>query len=181
MNITRAGLVLLIVGLILLMNASSSHVSGHLSVNYGELDEGKSQSYTILTAPVGPANMCIGLHPTRSTGLPPGFSKYDLTDVPVHMKLVDPNNKTVAEQDIITPYCFDVDFNARGIYNVYVTNNGNATTTMPLAVIFDFHNPDNKEADKYLLSIALTALGAAIIGAGFVINFVSKHRKEHKL
>jgi len=167
MNITRAGLVLLIVGLILLMNASSSHVSGHLSVNYGELDEGKSQSYTILTAPVGPANMCIGLHPKRFSDMPPGFNKYDLTDVPVHLKFTDANNNTVAEQDVITPYCFD----ARGAYNVYITNNGNATTTMPLAVIFDFHNPDNKEADKYLLSIVLTALGAATIVVGFVMNF----------
>jgi hypothetical protein len=51
---------------------------------------------------------------------------------------------------------------------------------MPLGIIFDFHNPDNKEADKYLLSIALTALGAAITAAGFVITFVSKHSKQHK-
>jgi hypothetical protein len=181
MNITRAGFVLLIVGLILLMNASSSHVSGHLSVSIGELDEGESQSYVILTAPVGPANMCIGLHPKKpwASDLPPGFNKYDLTDVPVHMKFTDPNNNTIAEKDVITPYCFDVNFEARGVYTVHVTNNGNATTTMPLGVIFDFHNPENREADKYLLSIALTALGAAITGAGFAINFVSKHRKPH--
>lgn len=181
MNITRVGLALLIVGLILLMNASSSHVSGHLTVSYDHLDEGETQSYVILTAPVGPANMCIGLHPSRSSSMPAGFSQYDLTDVPVHMKFVDANNKTVAEQDIITPYCFDVDFESRGVYKVYVTNKGTETTSMPLGIIFDFHNPENREADKYLFSIALTALGAVIIGAGFVINFVSKHRKQHKL
>jgi hypothetical protein len=180
MNITRAGFVLLIVGLILLMNASSSHVSGHLSHKYGELDEGESQKYVIITAPVGPANMCIGLQRESVSGLPPGFFQYDLTDVPVHMKFTDPNNNTIAEKDVITPYCFDVNFETRGVYTVHVTNNGNATTTMPLDIIFDFHNPDNKEADKYLLSIALTALGAVITGAGLVINFVSKHRKQHK-
>jgi hypothetical protein len=180
MNITRIGLVSLIVGLILLLNASSSHVSGHLTASYGILAEGETQSYVVLTAPVGPANMCIGLHQTRFTDMPPGFNQYDLTDVPVHLKLVDPNNKTVAEQNIITPYCFDVNFNARGAYTVHVTNNGNASTTMPLGVIFDFHNPANREADKYLISIALTALGAAIIGVGFVITFVSKHRKQQK-
>ncbi|MGD9130765.1 MAG: hypothetical protein PVH73_04230 [Candidatus Bathyarchaeota archaeon] len=182
MNITRIGLVSLIVGLILLMNASSSHVSGRLSVSYGELDEGESQSYVILTAPVGPANMCIGLRQSspHSADMPPGFNQYDLTDVPVHVKFIDLNNNTIAEKDVITPYCFDVTFNERGAYNVYVTNNGNATTTMPLGIIFDFHNPENREADKYMLSIVLTALGAAITAAGFVITFVSKHSKQHK-
>jgi len=181
MNITRIGLVSLIVGLILLLNASSSHVSGHLSVSYDILDEGETQTYVILTAPVGPANMCIGLRPTSPhSDLPPGFNQYDLTEVPVHLKLVDANNRTVVEQDVITPDCFDVNFGARGTYTVYVTNNGNASTTMPLSVIFDFHNPENREADKYLLSIALTALGAALIAAGLVITFVSKHRKPRK-
>jgi uncharacterized membrane protein len=176
MNITRVGFVLLIVGLILLMNASSSHVSGYLSHKYGELDEGESQSYLILTAPVGPANMCIGLQSGSSSGLPPGFFQYDLTDVPVHMKFTDPNNNIIAEKDVITPYCFDVTFNERGVYTVQVTNNGNATTTMPLVVIFDFHNPDNKEADKYVLSIILTALGALLITIGIAMKFVWGHR-----
>ena len=181
MNITRIGIVSLIVGLILLLNASSSHVSGHSSASYGILAEGESQSYVVLIAPVGPANMCIGLHPKNPfSDLPPGFNQYDLTEVPVHMKFVDTNNKTVAEQDVTTPYCFDVNFEARGVYTVHVTNNGNASTTMPLGVIFDFHNPANREADKYILSIALTALGTAITSAGFVINFVSKHRKPRK-
>ena len=172
MNITRAGSALLIVGLILLMNASSSHVSGYLSHKYGELDEGESQSYVILTAPVGPANMCIGLQSETSSGLPPGFNKNDLTDVPVHMKFTDPQNHTIAEKDVITPYCFDVTFNKRGLYTVHVTNNGNATTTMPLVIIFDFHNPYNKEADKYLLSIILTALGALLVTVGIAMKFV---------
>jgi len=171
MNITRIGSVLLIVGLILLMNASSSHVSGRLSHKYGELDEGESLSYVILTAPVGPANMCIGLQTESASGLPRGFNKNDLIDVPVHMKFTDPNNNTIAEKDVITPYCFDVTLNTRGAYTVHVTNNGNTTTTMPLVIIFDFHNPDNKEADKYLLSIVLTALGALLVAVGVVMKF----------
>jgi len=181
MNITRAGSALLIVGLILLMNASSSHVSGHLTNSVGHLAEGESQHYVILTAPVGPANMCIGLHPKNpfASDLPPGFNQYDLTDVPVHMKFTDPNNNTIAEKDVITPYCFDVTFNERGAYNVYVTNNGNATTSMPLGIIFDFHNPDNKEADKYLLSIILTALGALVVTVGIVINFIRNKNLDY--
>jgi hypothetical protein len=88
------------------------------------------------------------------------------------MKFTDPNNNTIAEKDVITPYCFDVSFNERGAYTVHVTNNGNATTTMPLVIIFDFHNPDNKEADKYLLSIILTALGALLVTVGIAMKFV---------
>ena len=180
MNITRAGSALLIVGLILLLNASSSHVARRSSVNYGMLDEGESQSYVILTAPVGPANMCIGLHSENpfADELPPGFNQYDLTDVPVHMKLTDPNNNTIVEKDVITPYCFDVTFNQRGAYTVHVTNNGNATTTMPLVIIFDFFNPENKEADKYVLSIILTALGALLVTVGIALKFVWSKRSS---
>jgi hypothetical protein len=124
--------------------------------------------------------MCIGLHPKNPfSDLPPGFSQYDLTDVPVHMKFTDPNNNTIAEKDVITPYCFEVTFNERGAYTVHVTNNGNATTTMPLGVIFDFHNPANREADKLMLSIALTALGAVIVVVGVVVKlFSGRHRQR---
>jgi uncharacterized membrane protein len=176
MNITRAGFVLLIVGLILLMNASSSHVPRHVRVSYGELDEGESQKYVILIAPVGPANMCIGLQPESSSDLPPGFFQYDLTDVPVHMIFTDPDNNIIAEEDVITPYCFDATFNERGAYNVHVTNNGNATTTMPIDIFFDFHNPDNKEADKYVLSLILIVLGGVVVVVGFVMNFFEKQK-----
>jgi len=174
MNITRVGLVSLIVGLILFMNASSSHVSGNLTCSFDILDENDTQSYVILTAPVGPANMAVGLPPTRHPGLPEGFGQYDLVDVPVHLKVTDADNKTLVEQDVVTPYSFDADFKERGIYTVYVTNKGTEKTTMPLTVIFDFNNPQNREADKFMLSIVLTAVGAAIIVVGFVINFVSK-------
>jgi hypothetical protein len=127
--------------------------------------------------------MCIGLHPDRPsfTDLPPGFNQYDLTDVPVHVKLVDANNKTVVEKDVITPDCFDVNFGARGTYTVQVTNNGNESTTMPLTVIFDFHNPANREADKYMVSITLTSLGAALTVAGLLLNIALKHKNRATL
>jgi hypothetical protein len=177
MNLTRIGLVSLIIGSILLLNTSSSHVSGHSTVSYGILDEGQSQTYFILIAPVGPANMCIGLHPDNPySSLPAGFNQYDLTDVPVHVKFVDANNKTVVEKDIITPYCFDVNFGTRGTYTVQVTNNGNASTTMPLGIIFDFNNPANREADKYLVSLILVVLGPMLTFVGLALDIISKHK-----
>ena len=124
MNITRVGLASLIVGLILLMNASSSHVSGINSVSYDIMGENETQYYVILTAPVGVANLTIGLQPTFDASLPAGFGRYNLVEIPVHLKVYDPANQTLAEQDIVTPYSFDVNFKARGSYKVYVTNKG---------------------------------------------------------
>ena len=180
MNITRIGFASLIVGLILLMQASSSHVSGNTTHSYEIMAENETQSYVILIAPVGPANITIGLQPTFDASLPGGFGRYNLVEIPVHLKVYDPANRTLAEQDIVTPYSFDVNFKARGSYIVYVTNKGTENTTMPVSVIFERNNPQNREADKFLLSITLTALGAILIPTGMTMKLVSKRRQQHK-
>ena len=179
MNIMRIGFVSLIIGLILLLNASSSHMSGRHTVSYDIMDENETQRYAILTAPVGVANLTIGLQQSFATSLPEGFGSYNLVGIPVHMQVYDPNNQTLAEQDIITPYSLEVVFKTRGSYKVYVTNKGTEKSTIPVTVEFEPRNPQNIEADKFLLSIVLTALGAAIVSAAIVIKFVSNHR-QHK-
>ena len=180
MNITRVGLASLIVGLILLMNASSSHVSGINSVSYDIMGENETQYYVILTAPVGVANLTIGLQPTFDASLPAGFGRYNLVEIPVHLKVYDPANQTLAEQDIVTPYSFDVNFKARGSYKVYVTNKGTENSTIPVSVIFERNNPQNREADKFLLSIALTAIGTILIPTSMIMKLVLKRRQLHK-
>ena len=70
MNITRIGFVSLIVGLILLLNASSSHVSGHSSVSRGAFEENQTQTYLILIGSVGPATIGIGLPVDPPRGIP---------------------------------------------------------------------------------------------------------------
>jgi hypothetical protein len=50
---------------------------------------------------------------------------------------------------------------------------------MPITVIFEFLNPQNKETDKFQLSLILTALGAIVFVAGLVVNFALKQKKQH--
>lgn len=179
MNIMRIGFVSLIIGLILLLNASSSHMAGRHTVSYDIMDENETQYYAILTAPVGVANLTIGLQQTFDESLPEGFGSYNLVGIPVHMQVYDPNNQTLADQDIITPYTLEIVFKTRGSYKVYVTNKGTEKSTIPVTVEFEPRNPQNIEADKFLFSIVLTALGAVIVSVAIVIKFVSNHR-QHK-
>lgn len=88
MNITRIGLVTLIVGLVLLLNASSSHVSGYGGVSYGEFKQNETQTYVILIAPVGPATIVIGGADYRPSSMPAavGGGQFAVYNVSVHMK-----------------------------------------------------------------------------------------------
>ena len=180
MNITRLGLVSLIVGLILLLNAWSGHVAGNIIYGSVQVNVTETNGYVMFMSPVGVGNLTVGFnrYPGISAPSPPGF--VDSVVVPVRMKVDDPANRTIFEQDIVMPYSFEVTFTARGLYKVYLTNNGNETAHIPIGLRFKPNNPQNREADKYLLSIALTALGAILVSAGVVINFVSKHRQQHK-
>jgi len=180
MNIMRIGTVSLIVGLILLLNASSEHVPLNVIFGRGEVSVNETGGYVMFMAPVGVGNLTVGFlrYPGSFHPAPPGFE--DSVVLPVHMKVDDPTNRTIVEQDIVTPYSFEVDFKARGFYKVYLTNKGTETTTIPVGLRFEPNNPQNREADKYLLSILLAALGAILVSAGVVINFVSKHRQQHK-
>ena len=180
MKIGRIGLVSLIIGLIILMNASSSHVSGIITATYGILSENDTQHYIILTAPVGNANLSIGLHPPRTGQVPPGFDRYNLVNIPVYMEFCDPFNQTLAVQDIVTPYSFDVIFKTRGFYSIYVTNKGTENSTIPVSVEFQQRNPQNIEADKYFLSIILTSLGAILVSMEWITKFISKQRKQEQ-
>ena len=182
MSITRIGLVSLIVGLILLMNASSSHVSGYSTRSYDILKQNQTQTYVILIGPVGPSTIAIGGADNPSIfGTPTGLdSTRVVSNVGVYMKVTDPDSNMLAEQEVITPYLLDIDFKSRGIYTVYVTNKDVKETIIPITVIFETNNPQNKEADKFLLSLSLTALGVVIMLVGSIINFL-KQRKQHTI
>jgi len=176
MNITRIGFVFLIVGLILLMNASSSYVSGYTTHIYGTLEQNETLPYVILIGSVGPTTLAIGGadHPLRGS---PGGSNV-VANVSVHMIVTDPQNNTLAEQDVITPYLLDVDLKSRGAYTISVTNKDAKESAIPLTVIFETNNPENKEADKYLFSLILTGIGLTILVIGFVINLHGSKKQQ---
>ena len=60
-----------------------------------------------MIAPVGVGNITLGFFRSPDSLSPPGFENVVL---PVHMKVEDPTNQTIIEQDIITPYSLKIDF-----------------------------------------------------------------------
>ena len=170
----------LLVGLVLLMNASSPHVTLHANFGVGEVDPNENICYIIHIAPVGPGNITIGEsaadfdRPGRnsSNAMPPGMSNQS-HGVPVQVKVLNPENQIIVEEDVITPSSHPVIFNTRGQYTVYITNNGNESK--PVSVGYRFEGTfENKEADKYALAITLTAVGAVAICAGVILQLTQK-------
>ena len=157
-----------------MMNAASSHVTGIIIYNSGEVNPGETFCNVILIGPVGSGNLTIGYNklPGGSHQLPPGVN--DSVTVPIHLKVTNPANQTVLEKDIVTPGTFQMEFSTRGEYKVYLTNNGNQRTPIPVGTTFEMGNPQNREADKYTLAVLLTITGVICISAAMVISLLSK-------
>ena len=173
----RLGSILLILGLILLVNASDEHVPNEKIYSRGEIGANETGGYVILIAPVGVGNVTVGFFRSPGSHSPPGFE--DVVVLPIHIKIEDPTNQTLVEQDIITPHSFEIDFNRRGHYQVHLTNNGTEDSPIPIGLRFEDGNPQNREADKFLLSIILTALGTILMATDSFIKFFSK-RYQYK-
>jgi hypothetical protein len=145
----------------------------------------ETKSYILMTAPVGVGNITVGYSraPNSNTptgdGAPPAGLFPDSYVLPIHFEVKDPANQTLVEEDLVTPGSFEVDFKTRGKYMVYITNHGNKTSPMPIGVSFEEGKPENREADKYLLSITLTIAGAALLVTGVVMKLVSKQRRQN--
>jgi hypothetical protein len=170
------------------MNSSSEHVIGSYVYNRGEVKVGEISCNVILIGPVGRGNITVGFFKTSETtpmsdGGPPVGLFPDYVVLPVYVKVVDPSNKVLFENDMITPGSFTVDFVRRGEYKIYLTNNGEKISSIPVGTEFDLskdvNNIQNIEADKYLLSITLTLLGAGLVSIGVIIQ-LSKHQLMHK-
>ena len=176
MNITRLGFIFLIVGAILLLNSWSEHVAGNIIYGAGEINVNETGGYVMFMAPVGDGNLTVGFRRYSDVHAPgpPGFEEFVV--VPVHIKVDDPANRTIIDEDIVTPDFFEVDFSSRGLYKVYLTNNGNETAYIPIGLRFKQNNPQNREADKYLLSLILIVLGGVIVVVGFVMKLFEKQK-----
>ncbi len=162
-----------------MLNAASSHVSGSAIASTITLKPEETSGYVLFMAPVGHGNFTVGYNkdPNRNwTQLPPGIP--ETVVLPVHLKITDPTGQTLLEQDIVTPAIFPLNFDARGEYRVYITNNGNESSSMPIGTQFEMNNPQNREADKYLLSCTLIAIGGVCIAVGLTLNLVTKLRKN---
>ncbi len=172
---------MLIIGLILLMNTATEHVPGDFIYSYGEVEVNETYCYVVSIAPVGIGNITIGFFSPPESDIkigntPPGF--LEPVTLPIHVKVEDPANQTLFEEDIISPYSFEVEFNLRGQYSVYLTNNGDEKSPIPMGVRFPYGegNPINREADKFLLGIILSTLGMSFVALGLIIKlFLKRH------
>lgn len=157
------------------MNSSSEHVIASYIYGSGEIGVNETTCNIILIGPVGPGNLTVGLSRAENSpfGQPEGLfpNAYVL---PAHVKVVDPTNQTIIEEDVITPHYFAIDFKTRGQYKVYLTNNGNESSASPVGLQFEEGNPQNIEKDKHQLSIVLIGAGIALICIGLIIKLVSK-------
>jgi hypothetical protein len=164
-----------------MLNAASSHVARSSIASYWTVNPDETSCYVLFMAPVGHGNLTVGYNKdpdwTRQN-LPPEIP--ETVVLPVHLKVTDPAGQTLLEQDIVTPAIFPLDFDTRGEYKVYLTNNSNESSSIPIGTKFVMNNPQNREADKYLLSCTLIAVGAVVVAVGLTLNLVSKLRNNAK-
>lgn len=171
MNVSRMGIIMLIIGLVLLLNSWSSHVPNYASLSSGEVEANETLSYSVLIAPVGIGNITVGYRRQPGSSVPSTPGMNDSVVLPVHLVVKNPANQTLIEKDIITPYSFQINFNERGEYAVSVTNKGAGTSSIPMGLIFlETNGNSNREADKFILSIILLICGLAL----FSINLITK-------
>jgi hypothetical protein len=159
----------------MMINAASSHVAASSIASYFTVNPEETSCYVLFMAPVGHGNFTVGYNKdpdfTRQN-LPPGIPEN--VTLPVHLKVTDPAGQTRLEKDIVTPASFPLNFDMRGEYKVYLTNNGNESSAIPIGAKFEMNNPQNREADKYLLSCSLIAVGTICVAVGLTLTLVSK-------
>jgi hypothetical protein len=192
-NTTRLGLIVLLIGVILLSSVCTATVLQNRKTQIGVVEPGATFAYGLFMAPLGLGNLWI----EGDTMVAPPASQYELDhpnadgsihvnadpirveyEMFVHLVVVSPSGVTLVDEEGSTPYFVPVDFDERGEYVVYVTNLGNETGPIPVSVKF----PPNsgvvyREADKFLVSIILTASGAALLCIGLSTTLITKHKK----
>ncbi len=164
-----------------MLNAASSHVTRSAIVSQITVNPEETSGYVLFIAPVGHGNFTVGYNRDPDwvrQNLPPGIP--ETVVLPVHLKITGPTGQTLLEKDTVTPAIFPLNFDARGEYRVYITNNGNESSSMPIGIKFEQNNPQNREADKYLMSWMLIAVGAVVVAVGLTLNLVTKLRNNAK-
>ena len=172
---------MLLIGLILLLNVSSVHIPRNAIYNSGDVSVNETYCYVISIAPVGHGNITVGffraLGSAAPENAPSGLFK-DFVTLPVQIEVKDTENKTLINNDIVTPGSFPVDFKTRGEYKVYLTNEGNESSPIPIGVQFEEGNLQNREADKYILAETLTLSGATVTIIGITLELLIKQRQK---
>jgi len=173
MNISRVGLILLIIGLVLLLNSWSSHVPRYVSSSFGKAEANETLSYSILIAPVGIGNVTIGSRQITGSSMPPELGMNKPIVLPVHLVVKSPANQRLIEKDVVTPYSNQIYFTERGEYTVHITNKGTEASPIPTGLIFlETNDNSNRETDKFNLSIILLISGLTLVCISLVTKAI---------
>ncbi|MDR2203642.1 MAG: hypothetical protein LBE76_05025 [Nitrososphaerota archaeon] len=193
LNATRLGLILVIIGVIMLFNLWTVPVIQSYKAQFEPVDLGETFAYGLFLAPLGLGN--IGVE--SDTVVAPKPSQDDIDnwsgegsmyvsgdvirveyEAFVRLVVVSPSGVTLVDTEGATPYSVPVDFTERGEYVLYVTNLGNETVPIPVSIKFP---PETgvvyREADKFFVSIILTASGTVLLCIGLATTLLTKHKK----
>jgi hypothetical protein len=190
-NFTRLGLILMIIGAVLLFSLWTASLPWSSKMGSGLVKPGETLSYGLFMAPVGLGNLVLEGDTLVAPTPPPnanasgGPVRVDAPpirvefDVPVHLVVVSPSNVTLVDEEIVTPHTVQLDFEERGEYIVHGTNMGNES--YPISVSIKFppdSNVENRESDKFLVSLILTVSGFVLFCLGLSTSQFYKHKRN---
>ncbi|MCL2135774.1 MAG: hypothetical protein FWH37_09585 [Candidatus Bathyarchaeota archaeon] len=176
-NFTRLGLILVILGAVLLFNVWTTPVMQYFTVQGMPVGPDETFAHGLFMAPVGRGNIVV-----EEAVLMFDPEVGDLVNVkfaiPVHLVVVSPSDIVLVDETIVTPYTVQVNFDERGEYVVYITNMADESYSIPLSLKFP-RNGDvvNREADKFIVSIILTASGLTLFCLGLATTLFVNHKK----
>jgi hypothetical protein len=191
-NITRLGLILLIIGVVLLLNFWTASLPWSSKMGTGFIEPGETRSYGLFMPPVGLGNLVVESDTLVPPTPPPNATAVNGAihvdgspirvefDVPVHLVVVSPSNVTLVDVEVVTPHTVQLNFEERGEYIVHGTNLGNES--YPISVALKFSRDGdvvNREADKFLVSLVLTVSGFVLFCLGLSTSLLLKHKRNN--
>jgi hypothetical protein len=184
-NLTRLGLVLMIIGTVLLFNCLTAQPPFSSKAGYGYVEPGETLRVSLFVAPWGLGNLVVeGDTLTRGPSIETdGPTRVEFV-VPVHLVVVNPSNVTLVDVEAVTPHTVQLNFDERGEYTVYATNMGNESYPIPVSLKFpEDSDVVNRQADKFLVSQILTVSGLVLfcLGLGTSLFLKLKRNSAKKL
>ena len=189
-NVTRLGLIVMIIGVILLSSLWAAPVMQTRKAGLADVEPGETFSYGLFMAPVGLGNLVVEgdmlVAPEPSSNVTGGGPvRVDepptsvVFKVPVHLVVVSPSNVTLVDTEFVTPHTVQLNFDQRGEYIVNVTNMGNESYPIPVSLKFPRDGDVvYREADKFLVSLVLTISGVVLFCLGLSTSLFLKHKRD---
>ncbi|NLE06138.1 MAG: hypothetical protein GX638_15230 [Crenarchaeota archaeon] len=190
-NFTRLGLIIIIIGVLLFFEASSTHAPQMNKLGGAYVEPGDTFSYGLFLSPFGLGNLVVEsdmlFAPTPEPNATRDADGGTFVDkpvirqeyvVPVHLVVINPSNLTIVDTDLITPHTVQIDFNQRGKYIVHLTNLDNQSYPMSISLKFPKDSGiENIPADRVLFSSILTTCGVIVFCIGLSSTLIMKRKK----